>query len=622
MIILGIHDGHNATAAILVDGVVKACASEERFTRLKMDAGYPHRAIEYCLKEVGAQGRDLDQIAFATCSHDPLFLRVKSHATFTIEDWLAQEREVWRPFLYEKVDRSPEYRRRLREDDRFKGLQHFYDFSLVNLDCPPSERAEATRRLRHDAVHRHLGCGPEKVTCHNHHRAHAAYAYYANSARCPGSLVYTLDGGGDGSTAALFRSTPQGLRELVRTNDCHVARIYRSITLLLGMRVGHDEHKLMGLAPYATDRELERSWPVFKDQFATVDGVSVFKAGKPPDLFFHYQRAFEGHRFDGIAAATQRMAEGCVLDWVRSTTAQYGCRDIVFAGGVAMNVVANGLLAGQPFLDSVFVPASPADESLAIGAAYLAAERLAAERDDALETLTPLTDIYLGPSYDGTGVARLLERERVRERHEVTVGVSAAEVAEILAEGSVVARCAGRLEFGQRALGNRSILADPRRSEMVDTINRQIKYRDFWMPFAPSVLAERMADYFSLPGKTAVGSPYMMFVWPSTGLAQNELIAGLHPADKSGRPQVVRSEDNRDYYKLLRAFERKTGVGGLLNTSFNLHGEPICLTPEDALSTFERSGLDALLLNDVLIRRHGKIRPARDVRGRTRRNHG
>lgn len=619
MVILGIHDGHNASAAIMVDGVLKACASEERFSRLKMDAGYPRQAIDYCLQEAGVQAKDLTQIAFATCSHDPLFIWAKAHATFSIEDWLVQEREVWRPLLYDQIDRRPEYRRRIREDERFKAHTHFYSFSLVNVDGPPGQWPEATRLLRADAVRRHLGCGPEKISSHNHHRTHAAYAYYANPNRRPDSLVYTLDGGGDGSTATLFRSTPNGLKELARTNDCHVARLYRSMTLLLGMKVGHDEHKLMGLAPYATDREFKRSWTVFKDQFAVVDGVSLFKAGKPPDLFFHYQREFEGHRFDGIAAATQQMAEHCMLDWVRTTTAEQGCRDIAFSGGVAMNVVVNGHLAGQPFLDSIYVPASPADESLAIGAIYLAEERRLAAQGQTVPLTAAMTDIYLGPVYDDAHVHRLLERERVRERHQVVSAVTAGEVAEVLAGGNVVARCAGRMEFGQRALGNRSILADPRRADTVETINRQIKYRDFWMPFAPVVRAERLADYFLLPEGKTVGSPHMMFVWPSTAQAQCDLPAGLHPADRSGRAQVISRSDNPSYYELIQAFEERTGVGALLNTSFNLHGEPICLTPADALSTFERSGLDALLLNDVMIRRRkqqpkgvGKLRGERD----------
>lgn len=605
MIILGVHDGHNATAAVMVDGVVKACASEERFTRVKMDAGYPVHAVDYCLREAGVRGRDLDEIAFATCVHDPLGIWAKAHATFTIEDWLIQEREVWRPLLYDGVDRWSEYRRQLLKDERFRGLTHYYDFSLVDLDGPPAGRADATRRLRHDAVRRHLGCPPDRVRCYNHHRAHAAYAYYANPNRRPDTLVYALDGGGDGSTAALFRSTPQGLRELARSNDCHVARLYRSMTLLLGMKLGHDEHKLMGLAPYATEREFERSWAVFKDQFAVVDGVSVFKAGKPRDLFFHYQRAFEGHRFDGIAAATQRMAEDCVTEWVRVTGAQQGCRAVAFCGGVAMNVVLNGKLAAAPFLEDLYVPASPADESLAIGACYLAGER------GGPDGLAPVTDIYLGPDHDARAVRRMVEREGLRGRFEVTEGVSPEDVAARLAEGAVVARCAGRMEFGQRALGNRSILADPRRPEVVETINRQVKYRDFWMPFAPMVRSERLADYFVLPSEKAVGSPYMMFVWPSTERARRDLPAALHPSDKSGRPQVLAREDNRVCADLLEAFERRTGVGALLNTSFNLHGEPICLTPEDALSTFERSDLDLLWLGDVLIGRRGRRRGER-----------
>ena len=194
-----------------------------------------------------------------------------------------------------------------------------------------------------------------------------------------------------------------------------------------------------------------------------------------------------------------------------------------------------------------------------------------------------------------------INREGLDSKCKLTTGVGPEEIASLLSEGKIIARCSGRMEFGLRALGNRSILADPRRPDTVRKINQAIKFRDFWMPFTPTILAERQHDYIINP--KSLKSPFMTMAFDSTELARKELVATLHPADLTARPQVLEEKRNPEYYSIVKAFEKITGVGGVLNTSFNLHGYPVVLGPEEAIFTFENSELDGLLMNDILIMR-------------------
>ena len=599
MIVLGIHDGHGASACLMVDGVPRAMAAEERFSRRKNDYGYPRRAIDYCLAEAGLAPSDLHQVAFASRAFHAFYVKLKALCTFTAEDWIRLNKEYWRPKLYE----GREDRRVLHElaaDPRFQDLEHFYDLSGVGPDFDPARDGEQVRAIRLDAVRRHLGLDAGRVRFYDHHACHAHYALFGSPIRDDGTLVFTLDGGGDSTTSTLFRFTGGRLVELARSNRVDIARIYRGITHLLGMKLGEHEYKVMGLAPYATERELRKSYRVFDGMFTVRDNLIAYADGRrPPDLYFFFRDAFEGHRFDGIGAAVQRMVEVAVGDWVIACCRKYGARKAVFAGGVAMNIKLNMLLAGHPELDDYYVCPSPTDDTLPIGACYMAE---AAAGDDAWAGLAPVDDVYLGPAFDRRAAVRALAPIAGDPAFRVVEEVDAERIADWLASGLVVARAVGRMEFGARALGNRSILADPRRPEIVEKINRQIKYRDFWMPFAPVVRAARAADYLVLP-KPHTRIPYMMVGCATTARGRAELPAALHRADHSARPQILEPDRNPAYDAILAAFEARTGTGALVNTSFNLHGEPIVCSPEDAVDTFRRSELDALVLDGIAVLR-------------------
>jgi carbamoyltransferase len=601
LITLGIHDGHNATAALMVDGRIVACVSEERFSRLKNDSGYPLRAVEYCLGAAGISGSDLDRVCFATVAQDPFQMKYKLQAKMSIPDQLSEERDYWRPLLYEGKGSKSDFLRKLVKQDKFQNIEHFYDFDGVDFD--PKRDVIKMRDIRSEGARRHLGVREEQIAFYDHHRSHAAYAYYGSPLREVGTLALTLDGGGDATTSTVFQAEREGLIERARGNDVHQGRIYRSMTLQFGMKSGEHEYKLMGLAPYANEREAARSYEVFKDKFSISGDLIRFTNGKPSDLFFYYREAFEGHRFDGIAAATQRMVEDTILAWMKHCTDKFGSRKLVFGGGVAMNVKLNMLAADAPFLDDYFVTASPADESLAVGALYLCEEeaRLADGKDP--HEIEPFDDIYMGPAPPEENIENLAAKHGLTDECEIIHGATAADVATALAEGQVVARCAGRMEFGARSLGNRSILADPRSPDVVSRINHKIKQRDFWMPFAPVVKAKRAGDYLKSHEATSFRSPHMMIGYETTEKGELDLRGGLHPSDKTARPQILERQANPEYYDILDEFERLTGVGGTINTSFNMHGEPIVHTAEDAIHTFARTGLDAVVINNTMVRR-------------------
>jgi carbamoyltransferase len=306
-----------------------------------------------------------------------------------------------------------------------------------------------------------------------------------------------------------------------------------------------------------------------------------------------------GLRFDWIAGGAQQRLEEMLARWVALMRARHGGDRLALGGGVFMNVKANMLLAAGEGVADLFAFPSCGDESNAVGAAYLGYLRLCGERG-VRATPRPFGPAYLGPGFDDADVEAVIRARALDTRYRVSQPADVEQrIAELLVSDGVVARCAGRMEFGARALGNRSILANPSQPKVVPLINHMIKNRDFWMPFAPTVLAERAADYLVNPKGFA--SPYMMLAMPTRPAARDALTAALHPQDATARPQILDREWNPEYHAVIREFERRTGVGAVLNTSFNLHGEPIVGGAADAVDTFERSGLPHLAVGHWLL---------------------
>lgn len=600
MKILSINWEQCSTASLMVDGEIVACVSEERFSRRKNEDSYPKQAVECVLQEGGLSPAELDCIAFAGERFDPKYTLAHKFSSYSVQDRLREQREYWYPRMYEKrdVDYFDVFKDKL-DTDQYPGKWDDVIAFLRNGQQTDVEANAFFQQFRRDVVGSHLGVDPKKVVFPHHHRCHGLYAYYASPIPKDRVLILTADAWGDDMNASVSIAENGRIRRLSSSSNFNLARLYRSVTLLLGMKPDEHEYKVMGLAAYAKPEYFQGPLKIFRETMY-VDGLGFNYHVTPPDLYVYFQNLLEGYRFDAIAGALQRYTEEILVQWARNCLAATSTRRLCFGGGIAMNVKAMMEIAKLPELDEIFVCPSPSDESLAIGAAYVIMhDKCLADGVDPRNVLRPLKDAYLGPDLEADEVQWTIERLASDGRYAIHERVNPGHVASVIASGKIVGRCVGRSEFGARALGNRSILADPRNIDVVKMINEKVKSRDFWMPFAPSILEERAGDYLVNP--KGLAAPYMTIAFETTPLAHRDLRAALHQADLTCRPQIVSRIANPGYHALIREFEQLTGVGGILNTSFNIHGEPIIQSAADALDVLERSGLDALILGDHFV---------------------
>ena len=597
MIILGISDSHEGHGCIVRDGELVATVAEERLSRLKGDMGYPRRSIDAVLEIAGIDAEELDLVAFAGGKGSAFQRIYKQNAVFSVHDWVEQNRKYWGPLLLEK--------KKLTAIDDFDMFHHVCGSSITDdpyfpfierarcLD--PKDYANVFNRLRVQVVVDHLGIDPSKVHFYRHEDCHKAYGFYSSPHKNDEALVFTLEGGGDDSSATVSTVGTDGISEHWRSNEAHIGRLYRYVTLILGMKPAQHEYKVMGLAPYGTEYHGKRSLEFFRT-INKVVGTEIRDNRAVPDLYYSVRDALEGERFDGIAWGVQSWLEEVVCEWVANNCEAHEIDTVIFSGGVAQNIKACQRLVELAQVRRFWVGPAAGDGSLGIGAAWLACRQLAPDIE-----VKGLSHVYLGTEFDSGEVHRAIERHKLHSKFKLIKVAGPEQAAGWLEEGHIVARFCGQMEFGQRALGNRSILGDPRKFESVERINKQIKYRDFWMPFTPSMMFEEAERMLINPKR--MYSPFMTMAFDLKSGLVNGIPAVVHPADKTVRPQMLKRQVNPNYYDLLSAFKQLTGIGVLLNTSFNLHGDPIVESPDDAIRTFEKSDLDILLFDDIAVAR-------------------
>jgi len=569
MKVLGIHDGHCAAAALIEDGRVVAAIQEERLNRVKNWSGFPELAVKKIFEMAGCGPQDIDAIAL-NGNHMP-YPRDREELMAIYEATGALKTTV-RRFLKKTALRTV-YNER-RRADRLKQLAR-------------------------------AGLDRSKAVFIEHHLAHAACAYYGMPNRPEKVLVLTNDGAGDDLCGTVNIGEGGEIKRIAEIPEADsLGNLYAMVTFIMGMVPLEHEYKLMGLAPYASEKITAQVYDFFKDLlvFPRSDSIVWTRGRGCPETFYSYDFLTRGlalKRFDGICGGLQMFSEKLLTTWVRNCIRHTGLAHVALSGGVFMNVKANKAISELPELESLFVFPSCGDETNAIGAAYIA------YRDKCLgqgrqPKWEPVGPIYYGPEYSDDRIEAALADAKAKGakiEFERKTDIERT-VAELLAGGVVVGRFKGRMEFGARALGNRSILADPTVPGVVKVINDMIKNRDFWMPFAPSILAERADDYVINP--KGISAPYMIMSFDTTERVQ-ELQAAVHPYDNTARPQFVIEDWNPDYHRLLKEFERMTGRGGILNTSFNLHGYPIVCSPEDAVDVFVRSGMTHLAIGSYLV---------------------
>jgi carbamoyltransferase len=444
--------------------------------------------------------------------------------------------------------------------------------------------------------------GFKKITFFDHHLCHAATAYYGSHfPRKERILVITNDGAGDGLCATVSLGENNSLQRIAKVKSIHsLAGIYSLTTKLLGFKPLEHEYKLMGMAPYSSDMGREIGYNTFRKYVsASKKKPLTFKKnirGPVRLILPQLEKETKEMRFDWICAGLQKLTEDVLVEWIDNCLRETNTNKIALAGGIFMNVKANKKLMELNRVKDIFIFPSCADETVSIGAAYSAYHKY---KGDNLPQLRPINNFYLGQDFSDREVLRQLNQyqKKVKIRWKRMNNIEKA-VAHLLAKKQVVARCKGRMEFGARALGNRSILADPSNLLCLREINLMVKKRDFWMPFAPVILKERAGDY--IVNKKKVAAPYMILSFDTTK-KYGDLIAAVHQADLTARPQIISKEMNPDYYNILKEFEKITGRGVLLNTSFNLHGLPIVCGPKEALEVLRDSGLRHLALGNYMI---------------------
>ena len=571
--ILGLNAYHgDAAAALIVDGELICAAEEERFNRVKHCAGFPGQAAAWCLAEGGLSAEDIDHVAIG---RDP---RANLGA------------KVLRTLL---KGTSPSYvKARLQNASRVRDVQGELESAL---------RAEVGAEL-------HLV---------EHHQAHVASAFFVSPFE--DAAVLTLDGFGDFASTMLAEGHGSSFKVLDRVLFPHSLGIfYTAVTQWLGFPSYGDEGKVMGLAPYGTPRYLEQMRSVVQEKGDLFElGLDFFRHHKEGvDMTWddgtpsigrifseHMEEVFGPARDPGepltsvhedVAASLQARLEEVYLHLVTRLAARTGSPNICLAGGVALNAVANGRIRPETAFEEVFVQPAAGDSGIAVGSAFhVWHQGLGRPRGFAME------HAYWGPAYDETECAAALaaaglDAERLDDDELV------ARVAERIAGGDVVGWFQGRMEYGPRALGNRSIVADPRRPDMKDILNARIKHREPFRPFAPSILAEQTGEWF----EQDYTSPYMVLVY-KTRAEKRELIPAVNHVDDTGRVQTVTREANARFHGLIAEFARQTGVPILLNTSFN-ENEPVVMSPEQAIDTFLKTKMDLLVLGNSVVRRSGR----------------
>jgi len=559
-LILAFHAGHNSSAVIGDRRGLIMAMQEERLTQDKNYWGFPKQAIKACLAEAGATAKDVSAVV---CGGERIISRYHTRDD-VIESYRRQETVLGK-------------------------LRQRVAMPLVMAVFPKYGQSGLTEHIDE------LGLQHAKLEHYDHHTTHAVTAYYGLRKNPDEKyLVVTCDGAGDNACATIWVMGRGQREEIARTHwDHSLGAIYSWITYATGFVPLEHEYKLMGMAPYASEKAQEESAGMFRQWLGlSPDGLTYQKKTEKRinDLSSEIFDELRGRRFDHVCAGLQRFTEEMLTQWISNAVKKTGVHKVLAAGGVFMNVKANKRIGELPEVESFEAFPSCGDETLPFGAFWAESAKRWGDAE-----VKPLEHFYLGDDLDPKATEESVKSSGLRwERPDNMV----AAATEILVSGEPLARCAGRMEFGARALGNRSILADPKNSDVVRVINQMVKKRDFWMPFAPMVQEERQHDYLVNPKNHT--SPYMMMTF-DTKSNFRDFISAVHNADLTCRAQLLKRTQNPEMHDILGEFEKRTGRAVVLNTSFNLHGWPIVRTAAEAIHVVKESGLRHLQVGPYLV---------------------
>jgi carbamoyltransferase len=585
---------HDSAAALIVDGEIIAAAQEERFTRKKHDPSFPVNAVKYVLGEAGLDYSELTTIAF----YDKPLLKFER---------LLETAHAFAP----------------------RGILSFVSSIPVWI----REKLFMKKLLRKHF--RQFGDDKIPILFPEHHLSHAASAFYPSPFE--EAAILTIDGVGEWATATICEGKSNQVSICKELRFPHsIGLLYSAFTYYLGFRVNSGEYKLMGLAPYGNPESPQTA--TFKqkilDELVDIreDGsillnmnyfdytikLKMINDKKWESLFGLPVRKPESEisqPYMNLALAVQSVTESIVIELARTAKKITNSKNLVMAGGVALNCVANSKILDAGIFDHIWIQPAAGDAGGALGAAYAAFYIFYEQKRRTSHLSDSMKGAYLGPQYNDRDILRGIRKQEASYVYFENFDDLTSAVSQLIAGGSVIGWFQGRMEFGPRALGNRSILGDPRNPEMQKKINLKIKFREGFRPFAPAVLLEDISLYF----KSNIPSPYMLFIGSTRdelrkpgpenydGMDVSERLAYIRSAmpavthiDYSSRIQTVSKEDNHKFWQLINDFKKITGYGMLINTSFNVRGEPIVCTPEDAYLGFMKTGMDYLVIGNYL----------------------
>ena len=581
---------HDAAAVLLHDGQLVAAAEEERFTRKKHDYDFPKNAIQYCLETAGITGKDLDYVVF----FEKPFRKLDRILATVLQTYP----KSWKVFRESMIT-----------------------WVLDKLWVASTLQAE-------------IGIPKERVLFSEHHLSHAASAFLCSP--FDEAAILTVDGVGEWVTGTYGVGKGSQIKILKQMEFPHsLGLLYSAFTAFLGFEVNEGEYKVMGMAPYGKPIYVDKVWKVihqnadgsfqldmsyfsfqhstektYNDKFAQLFGtprptkLQFFTEstgfpkyfGDPPGNYLELCKL--NQHYADIAASIQKVTEEVLVGMARNLHQVTGMKNLCIAGGVGLNSVANTRILHETPFERLYIQPAAGDGGGALGAALWAYNTLLDKPRSFV-----MNHAYWGKEFTEGQIADFLKSNNIPYRQAKNEDELLDRTVERLTHAKVIGWYQGRFEWGPRALGNRSIIADPRRADMKEIVNLKIKFREPFRPFAPSVLAERAGEYFDMgAGDGKYPSRFMLNVTPVRADKQAVVPATTH-VDGTGRVQTVAREWNPRYYSLIESFGQLTGVPVLLNTSFNLRGEPIVNTPAQAYSTFVRSGIDVLVLGDYLVRK-------------------
>ncbi len=576
--------------ALFIDDKIVFSSSEERYTKKKSDSLFPENSIKHALEYCNVNPDELDHVLICGNKLSLIPSIMREYSTFTVDDQLRAMKEYWYPKLIENKDIS--------FVELFKdkiNLEHYpfntewgEKFDYFSLENPYSiDDEKKVSEFFITTISSFLNIEKSKISHVEHDTCHASYALYGSPIRERNTLVVTADAWGDDLSATISIFDGEKINRVKEYNhkDFQLARIYRYTTLVLRMLANEHEYKVMGLAPYHNSKKTIEVEEVLNNM-QSIDGIEFSFNSDVKDIFYYLDENLKKFRFDQIASGLQSFTERLLTEWFSNMSKKFNASSIVYSGGISMNVKANLVISKIPQIKNFFVCGAGTDETLPMGACYHQAT---------LSQISPkpLTNLYLGDNASYTE-SQLTQIDGIK----INSFSSTEQILDHLLDNKIIGVCRGRMEMGQRALGNRSIICDPRSIQNVEKINDSIKNRDFWMPFAPIILDEYQDVLIENPKK--LESPHMTIAFETKN--GKELIpASVHRSDGTARAQLLKKSVNPELWNLIYSFYEKTGIPAVLNTSLNLHGYPIVRTIDDALHVFQNSKLDLLWLENHMI---------------------